>query len=101
MPWQALLAHIVFAAVLTTGVAVLQIVVPQDSYDKLLWLNTPLRWRQRNRTEKPVVASPGPVSARPAGCGEVATRVGGRPLCGSGRRPGHHEGLPVVASRQW
>ncbi|ROP33477.1 hypothetical protein [Couchioplanes caeruleus] len=52
MPWAALLSYTIVAALLTTVVAILQIVVPQDSHDKVLWWNTLLRWR-RNRTEKP------------------------------------------------
>ncbi|MDG4838284.1 hypothetical protein O7631_17335 [Micromonospora sp. WMMD967] len=37
VPWQALLAYTLFAALCTTVVALAQILVPQNSGDRVLW----------------------------------------------------------------
>ena len=46
LPWPALLAYTLLAALCTTAVALAQILVPQDSHDKLLWWGELLK-RQR------------------------------------------------------
>jgi hypothetical protein len=63
MPWQAQLVYALLAAVLTTVVALAQIAVrlaevtvPQDSHDKVLWLDKLLKLRTIRR-DKPATAS--------------------------------------------
>jgi hypothetical protein len=59
MPWQALLAYTVVAVLCSTVVAVAQIVVPQDSGDKVLWWGQLLR-RGRRSPRGPADGGSGP-----------------------------------------
>jgi hypothetical protein len=53
MPWQALLTYTVLAALCTTAIAMAQILVPQESSDKVQWWAELLRHRKRSSGRRP------------------------------------------------
>lgn len=52
LPWQALLAYTFFAALCSTLVACAQVIVPQNSEDRVLWWRLLLN-RRRSNLEHP------------------------------------------------
>ena len=90
MPWQGLLAYSIIAALLTAAVAfgqlvvaLAQVLVPQESHDKVLWLDKLLKRKTVRRERPSSVTRPEPVqvSVRPG------PAIGGKPVVRRQRKP--------------